>query len=260
MKSISFCTTCRNRLWQIKQTLGHNLETMADAHEIVLVDYGSSDGLSEWVWAHFKPFIESKKLVFFEVKNEVRWNVSRAKNLAHRLSSGSYVFNLDADNFVAPKDLAYLEKVRQAQVSCWQWSGSMIDGSYGRIGSPKAVFDDIGGYDETLLAMGAQDYDLLKRLSQVHKLIRLPAPTLEAVQNNDAQKMSELKTYKPEDQNAKTDYNAFNLINSKISELKLQYEGPKRLGGGFSYKGILNGRRVTINGFNEIILDANNKD
>jgi glycosyltransferase involved in cell wall biosynthesis len=252
MKTISFCTTCRNRLWQIKQTLLPNLETIAQTQEIVLVDYGSSDGLSEWVWTHFQSFIEEQKLVFFEVKNEVNWNVSRAKNLAHRLASGSYVFNLDADNFVTEKDLAYLRKVKEAHLSCWQWSGSMIDGSYGRIGSPKSVFDGMGGYDETMLAMGAQDYDLLKRLSKAHKIIRLPAPTLEAVQNNDTHKMSEIKTYQSDDQNAKIDYNEFNLINSKISEIKLKYEGPNRLGGGFSYKGLLNGKSITINGFNEI--------
>lgn len=256
MKTISFCTTCRNRLWQIKQTLGHNLEKIGKSHELVLVDYGSTDGLSDWVWQNFKTSINEEKLVFFEVKNEVRWNVSRAKNLAHRLSKGDYLFNLDADNFVTPKDLVYIDKVRQANVSCWQWSGSMIDGSYGRIGTSKRVFQELGGYDETMLAMGAQDYDLLKRIAKIQKIARLPAPALQAIQNNDVNKMSELKAYDANDKDAKRDYNIFNSINSKMSEIKLLYEGPKRMGGGFSYKGLLNGRHVTINGFDELIFDA----
>lgn len=229
---------------------------MGHDHELVLVDYGSTDGLSDWVWKNFKTSLEEEKLVFFEVKNEVRWNVSRAKNLAHRLSKGDYLFNLDADNFVSAKDVVYLQKVKQANVACWQWSGSMIDGSYGRIGTSKHVFEELGGYDETMLAMGAQDYDLLKRIAKVQKIVRLPAPALLAIQNNDVNKMSELKAYDANDKDAKRDYNIFNSINSKMSEIKLLYEGPKRMGGGFSYKGILNGRRVTLNGFNEMSFDV----
>ena len=106
-----------------------------------------------------------------------------------------------------------------------------------------------------MLAMGAQDYDLIKRLSKVQKIAKLPAPSIEAVQNNDINKMSELKSYNDEKNNAKTDYNTFNLINSKISEMKLLYEGPRRVGGGFSYKGILNGKKIVINGFDEIKLE-----
>jgi predicted glycosyltransferase involved in capsule biosynthesis len=252
MPAISFCTTCRNRLWQIKQTLQQNLETIGDQNELVLVDYGSTDGLSAWVWENFSEYIEKQRLIFFEVTNEVRWNVARAKNLAHRLANGDFLFNLDADNFVDFKDLALIEKVRKNKISCWQWSGSFPDGSYGRIGTSKSVFKEIGGYDETMLAMGAQDYDLIKRLSKVQKIARLPAPSIEAVQNNDINKMSELKSYNDEENSAKADYNTFNLINSKISEMKLLYEGPRRVGGGFSYKGILNGEKIAINGFDEI--------
>lgn len=252
MPAISFCTTCRNRLWQIKQTLQQNLETIGDQNELVLVDYGSTDGLSEWVWLNFREYIEKKQLTFFEVKNEVRWNVSRAKNLAHRLANGDFLFNLDADNFVNTKDLALIKKVRKAGIACWQWSGIFPDGSYGRIGTSKSVFKEIGGYDETMLAMGAQDYDLIKRLSKVQKIVRLPPPSIEAVHNNDINKMSEVKSYNDKENSANTDYKALNLINSKISELRLLYEGPRRVGGGFSYKGILNGKAIVINGFDEI--------
>lgn len=109
-KSISFCSTCRNRLWQIRETLPRNLDAIREEHEIVLVDYGSTDGLSEWVWAHFQGAIDRGSLVFFEVRNEVRWNLARAKNLAHRLATGHYLFNLDADNFVTPSDVQAIEQ------------------------------------------------------------------------------------------------------------------------------------------------------
>ena len=44
MPAISFCTTCRNRLWQIKQTLQQNLEAIGHQNELVLVDYVSHPG------------------------------------------------------------------------------------------------------------------------------------------------------------------------------------------------------------------------
>lgn len=128
---------------------------MDDGHEIVLVDYGSSDGLSEWIWKNFTNDINSKKLIFFEVKNEVRWNIARAKNLAHRLASGSYLFNLDADNFITREDILEIQKVADLGFHCWQFSeGNRDDGSFGRIGLPAQLFKMIGGYDESFLPMG----------------------------------------------------------------------------------------------------------
>ena len=70
-KSISFCISCRNRLRQLSQTLPGNLDCLDEDVEISLVDYGSSDGLSDWVRSRFGHFIETGRLVFFEVLNPV---------------------------------------------------------------------------------------------------------------------------------------------------------------------------------------------
>jgi glycosyltransferase involved in cell wall biosynthesis len=255
-KQISFCSTCRNRLWQLKDTLPHNLDSISDEHDIVLVDYGSTDGLSDWIWNNFSEFIENKRLVFFEVKNEVIWNVSRAKNLAHRLASGDYLFNLDADNFLTPSDIKIINECRMQSLNTWQFSGIFPDGSYGRIGVPKKIFDEVGGYDETLLPMGSQDFDLLRRIESIQKIIKITPPAISAIQNNSNDKVKEIiKTIDDEKKSSET-YRLLNNLNFAISNLKLKTEGPIRVGGGFSYRGLLNGKAVTINGFNDIQHEA----
>ena len=256
-KSISFCTTCSNRLWQIKETLQKNLESLNDEHELVLVDYGSSDGLSDWVWSNFKNHIENSKLVFFEVKNEVRWNMARAKNLAHRLASGEYLFNLDADNFATRADIELIAAAKHANLYCWQWSGSKTDGSPGRIGVPRKIFSWLGGYDETLLPMGGQDIDLLNRLNMTAKGIRLKPPELLAIQNSIGDKIREISPSTCGNEEQRKTYKDLCAINSAISKHKLLLEGPQRHGGGFSYKGLLNGQAISINGFDEITKSPN---
>lgn len=51
-------------------------------------------------------------------------------------------------------------------------------------------------------------------------------------------------------------FKAMDDLNHHLSQLKLQLEGPIRTGGGFSYQGLLNGKMVTFNGFDEINYHA----
>ena len=279
VKKISFCTTCRNRLWQLKETLAFNLQALREDHELVLVDYGSTDEISSWVWDNFRSYIAEGQLTFFEVSNEVSWNSARAKNLAHRLASGAYLFGLDADNFLNSTDLKGVTEACARNVACHQWSGIWGDGSYGRIGVPAGFFRAMGGYDETLLPMGGQDVDLINRIKHLgYEVLQLSPPEISAIQNSMGQKIGEVvscsasaqksskadklsallfsfglqrKFFPKTDKKKKNLYKTMNSLNLKISEFRLENEGPIRVGGGFSYRGILNGRKVGINGFDE---------
>ena len=161
-KKISYCVTSRNRLWQLQQTLSANLSHLTDDEELTLVDFGSTDGLSTWVWQEFESAL-GNKLNFFELKNDVEWSSPKAKNLAHRLSNGQYLFNLDADNFVTTEDLRGIHDAHDEGVVAHQWSGDWPDGSYGRIGLPQGLFFNLGGYNKSLLPMGGQDMDIIMR-------------------------------------------------------------------------------------------------
>ena len=252
-KAISFCQTCRNRLWQIKETLPSNLRALPEDCELVLVDYGSTDGLATWLWENYRPFVQNGSLKFFEVRNPVHWSAPIAKNLAHRLSDGDYLFNLDADNFVIADDIQMIRYSEPIGAPCHQFSGSFRDGSFGRIGLSRALFFKMGGYDESMLPMAGQDYDLLRRLVALGQTPRrLSPPKKPAILNNFSQKMGSVNGIAPDEAVAKKAWVAMERINQSISKARLATEGPIRLNGFQSFKGLLNGEMVTIDGFNRI--------
>jgi len=247
---LSFCTSSRNRLWQLKETLGHNLSALDAGVEIVLVDYGSTDGLSEWVWENFREFVDNSKLKFFEVKNEVPWHASKAKNLAHRLAGGAYLFNLDADNFITSDDVGLLEKAFHANHPSHQWSGVLGDGSFGRMGMPKDLYLKLGGYDESLLPMGGQDVDLFNRILALGlRFVRLPEVATAAVKNTVQDKLAELNVASD---SAASMYDQMNKFNIETSKFRLRMEGPIRTDSFATFRGLLNEKSVVIDGLNHI--------
>jgi predicted glycosyltransferase involved in capsule biosynthesis len=246
-KSITFCVTCRNRLWQLKHTLRKNLEALDDDLELTLVDYGSTDGLASWVHSNFQEFTKTGMLNFFEVKNEVQWNVSRAKNLAHRISNGEYLFSLDADNFISREDIDKIRNAKHLKGISHQWSGR-IDGSYGRVGCPRELFFSVGGYDENLLPMGFEDVDFLRRTKNLVKNFKLGAPKIDAVKNTFEQSVSE---FSGKVSDSKEFYVAMIKLNNKISNFKIAM-GAARDNGFATYMGALNGKLVVIDGFDQI--------
>jgi hypothetical protein len=252
-KKISFCTTSRNRLWQLKETLANNVSHLGDECEITLVDYGSADGMSDWVWKNFEESIKAGKLNFFEVRNEVRWNVSRAKNLAHRLSNGTYLFNLDADNFITPADIRFIDDSRARNRPCHQWTEVFRDGSFGRIGVPRDLFFELGGYDESLLPMGGQDMDLIERIEALGWIVaRSPLAGCPAVKNNFEDKVRE---FNPSPENAAALYETVNKLNIQKTKIRLEIEGPKIVDGFSTFRGLLNGAPIVIDGFNRMRAD-----
>jgi hypothetical protein len=256
-KSISFCQTSRNRLWQLKETLSSNLRTIEEDCEIVLVDYGSTDGLARWVWQNYKPFIQNRTLTFFEVRNTVRWSSPCAKNLAHRLSAGGYLFNLDADNFISSNDIRMIRELATTDNPCHQFSGDFGDGSFGRIGLSRALFFELGGYDETMLPMGGQDIDLLRRLKALGRTPKnLPGPEKAAIINTFSQKMASVGRGQTNEELAQRNWRDMEEINQVISKIRLASEGPSRLHGFKTFQGLLNGEMVIINGFNRIQKNA----
>ena len=165
-KWISLCTATKNRLWQLKQTLPVNLANLIDGVEINIVDFCSNDGTSEWIMSNFIKDINNGRLRLFQIKEEIEWNASKAKNLSHCLATSSYLFNLDCDNFFLFEDYeAILPHIKKFNIH--QWDRKWNSGTYGRIGIKKETFFQLGGYDEKMKPMGGQDTDLLLRLQFV---------------------------------------------------------------------------------------------
>lgn len=245
--SISFCTTCRNRLYQLKQTLPYNLERLTDNSDICLVDYGSTDEISDWVWSELKNYIYGHKLIFFEVKNSVNWHMAKAKNLAHRISNKEYLFSLDADNYLSENDLVLIKRFAESSSIVHQFSGDWEDGSCGRIGLASKLFYDLGGYDESFLPMGAEDIDIKNRAEILanSKAINIGSPEIQSIKHPSSARMAEVIL---ESDAVDSDWDIMNRINLNYSEHRIKYMGATRVNNFSSYFGLLNGREIIING------------
>jgi glycosyltransferase involved in cell wall biosynthesis len=169
-KVLSFCITCKNRLWQLERTLAKNLNDNAALEskiEFVLVDFGSTDGLVDWIKEVFKMELKKGYLKYYFTEQLPNWHASIAKNTAHLFANGRIVTNLDCDNFTGRKGAQFILNCfghRNAPIMLHQFRGEALDGSFGRISLNKDIFSCIGGYDEEFYPMGFQDIDLLARL------------------------------------------------------------------------------------------------
>ena len=136
---LSFCITCKNRLHQIRHTLRKNLDDNMLCRsfiEFVLVDFGSTDGLKDWVLDNFSQELSSGYLRYYYTDELPFWHASIAKNTAHIHASNHILVNLDCDNYTGYMGGAFVIQTfvkHNFNVVFHQFSGRYYDGSYGRI-------------------------------------------------------------------------------------------------------------------------------
>lgn len=99
-KAFSICTTCMDRLHDLRLTLPQNIEDNADYEnlEFVLLDYGSKDGLGDWVRNEMMSYIQSGRLSYYRCEAKY-FCPNHSRNVSFRLAKGELVANVDADNF-----------------------------------------------------------------------------------------------------------------------------------------------------------------
>jgi hypothetical protein len=184
---ISYCTTCKGRLWQLKQTLPENLKLLDEDSEIVLLDYQSPDGLKEYIFENFMEALQNGKLKYFQMVDDYAFTSAYAKNVVHRLATGDILFNLDADNYIY-EGLEYeLRKLTDNQIFL-PLLGYENEGILGRVGYTKNVFYELNGYDETIVGMKGDDGELRIKAHQL-KLFPVTASfRTKAIQNTRLQK------------------------------------------------------------------------
>jgi glycosyltransferase involved in cell wall biosynthesis len=155
---ISVCTTCMNRLDDIMQTLPQNLEdnTYYGPAEFILLDYGSSDGLGDWVKASLPRYIESGRLAYYRTEQD-RFRPNHSRNVTFRLARGEVVVNVDADNFT---HFGFLDRLNQCASAAssrllmvpQSFLAPDIDRFYlrGRFAVYREDLTSLGGFDESL--------------------------------------------------------------------------------------------------------------
>lgn len=180
MENLACCTAIMNRLPQFAQVFEANLDTMRQHPdcEWVILDYGSSDGLAQFLLSRQLP--ENVRPFRAEAS---RWHASIAKNLGIDCSEASLVMTLDADNRIGSAP-ALVARMHPDEI-VHNWSGRYLDGTFGRILLSRATFyDRLGGYDESFLPMAHQDSDLLQRARALGMVVRhIPCDPESAVNN-----------------------------------------------------------------------------
>lgn len=162
MKKVNYCTTCKGRLWQLKQTLPENIKMTGHNVSLILLDYHSDDGLEEYILDNYTDHIVSGRLVYYKLETPLdNFDMAYAKHIVHLLSDGDVLFNLDADNYIGstvnellslPMGKMLLPKVPDGYVS-----------RCGRIGVNKDDYLKVGGYDINLHGMVNDDGDFIHR-------------------------------------------------------------------------------------------------
>lgn len=170
--TVSFCITCKNRFHQIIKTLHKNLDDNRLHHdwiEFILVDFGSTDGLRDWVIVNFIDDLMSGYLKYYYTDELRYWHISIAKNTAHWCANHDIVVNLDCDNFTGYLGGQFVIRqfLKKNDIVCHQSSGNILDGSCGRIAVLKKYFECIGSYNESFEPMGFDDIDLIDRLCRI---------------------------------------------------------------------------------------------
>jgi hypothetical protein len=197
-KRLSFCITCKNRLWQVEKVLPVNLrDNAADRQDVefVLVDF-DTPGLREFVQhtAVCQDALRDGYLRYFHTAALPYWHASVAKNTSHMLARAPLVMNLDCDNFLGKRGARFILDVFDAygpDILFHQRAANICNSSYGRIALSKAAFAELGGYNERFLPVGYQDHDLVSRFTAKwprRTLVRYagPKPTTKGTQANAA--------------------------------------------------------------------------
>ena len=169
-KKLSFVMALMNRSHQIEQTLIKNLEDNYEDRndvEFVLMDVNSKDGFRDWIRKqNLDKYTKNGYLRYFETDVLDQWHASIGKNTASHQAHGKIIVTLDCDNFTGYRGGKFvIEQFEKHDYNCvvHQFDWNPQNGNFGRIAITKKKFDEIGGYDQSLLPMGYQDWDIIKR-------------------------------------------------------------------------------------------------
>lgn len=165
--SISFCSTCMNRLFHLKHTLEKNIldNISYPKVEFVLIDYNSQDGLESFAKEKLSKYINDGVLNYYKTFEPQRFHASKAKNLSHALAKGDIVCNVDGDNFTGKDFAFYINYLfnQHGKDKIYQFHKPPYWGTVGRLCFYRENFMRLGGYDEAFLPIGHEDIDLVNR-------------------------------------------------------------------------------------------------
>lgn len=177
------------RLEHLKQSLPQNIkDNDFDGVQFVVLNYGAEKETDEWIKKNFQSEIASGRLKYASFPGPQFFNVGHAKNMAHRLSDGDILCNVDADQFIG-KDFAgilsytfdtadqeykriYMRHSRTEMIKNYVDAGE----ARGKIALKKDDFIRSRGYNEKRPASHGDDGEFAVRLFTRHGLRQKDIP------------------------------------------------------------------------------------
>ena len=152
---ISFCTSYLGRREHLDLTMPHNFKVGAEFDsEFIYLDYGQY----------------SKK-----------WEVARAKNLAHNKATGDILINVDADNYLSVEYVKGVLDLFNEDMNIIVYGEKEVGG---RIAISRENFIKLGGYDERFEDWGYDDIDFIYRAGNLG-LRRFTVGGISAIPHSD---------------------------------------------------------------------------
>ena len=107
-----------NRLYDLRKTLPKNLEGNKNYRDVefLLLDYGSSDGVGDWVRSEMSDYLNSGKLVYYRTEAKY-FCPNHSRNVCFRLATGEVVANVDTDNYTHDGFVSRINECASAQES-----------------------------------------------------------------------------------------------------------------------------------------------
>jgi hypothetical protein len=160
-----------NRLNHIQQTLERNIldNISYPGVEFVLLDYHSTDGLSEWIAEEMSVYLRQGILSYYRYEDAEYFDRSHSRNMAFKLANGDIICNVDADNFLGKNFAFYLHDRFEENKNIFVIPDTHKQFYYirdvmGRFCVQRNDFLAIAGYDEKMSGYGYEDNDLYERL------------------------------------------------------------------------------------------------
>lgn len=182
---IVFCTTAKGRTNHLSRTLPLNIAGNPEAKFVVL-SYNDQDSLADYIRTNHSHDMNCGRLVFYQFKDAVPFQMAKAKNMAHRLGiaeGGDILVNLDADNFAGEGFAAYISNQFSSSEGIFLWSkmikegeGRLDRGISGRIAMTRNEFLLAGGYHEVYENHSPDDKDMHLRLCRLGLVAKEIAP------------------------------------------------------------------------------------
>lgn len=163
MKTLAFCIPLFNFGEYFFKTFPKNIKKIEQFYPHFRVSIGIYGGAKvEWNWLNKN--YPNHRLIDISVQDNIYYNMSAAKNLAHFNAISDFVLNCDGDNILSDVYLKNVfvafEALREDEQVLFRPIGPRI---CGRLGMWKSDFIMLGGYDPNITAYGKDDRDLATR-------------------------------------------------------------------------------------------------